>query len=727
MASATASDTVVFTSERLKQFFEPKSIALIGASDKSMWSIMVNGSLRACGFPGEIAYVNPRSPTVHGQPTVPSLAAIGAPVDLAFIMVNTSLVLPILQEMAAAGVQNAVILAGGFAEAGAEGQALQQQVVQIAKEHDLALLGPNCLGYLNYGHNVGAMPGVPANKLRRGGVGIASQSGATGNLMMTYATRQGIGLSAMISSGNEAVLSVNDAIEYLIDDSNTQVIAVFMESIRHPQAFVRAAKRARAIGKPIIAIKAGRSVASQRVAQAHTGALTGDDKVIDALFHQIGIMRVDSIEQLLTTADLFTKTGALAGRRLGFMSISGGLCDIGADIAEASGLELPAWSAATQQRLRELLPELGDIHNPLDTTGAAVNRPELLAQMAAVLEDDLGIDVLVTPQTYPEAGTPAEGFSKNMLTLIDQHLKSDRIPVLIPENSAIDMPPAAQEFLDTTRLKPAPGGMAETVRALGRIAAWSAALRANAGNPAEAQVISAITVEGDRTGAWSEHQARAFLAQQDVPVIPAKLVTSADDAAAAARTLGFPVVLKIASPDILHKSDIGGVKLNLRDEHAVRAAFDAVMQAAQEHAPRARIEGTLVSPMRSGGIELLVGVVHDASFGQVLAVGLGGIYVEVLKDASLRVLPIGRAEVQAMLDELHGKALLHGARGSNPANMDALTDAIMRVAQLAQALGDDLESLEINPLRVDGDQIEALDAVLTWRSLETPLTRMIVE
>jgi acyl-CoA synthetase (NDP forming) len=713
---ATGSDTA-FTADRLKQFFEPKSIALIGASDKSVWSMMVHASLRACQFPGQISYVNPRSETVHGQPTVPSLAAIGAPVDLAFIMVNTSLVLPILQEMAAAGVRNAVILAGGFAEAGAEGQVLQQEVVRVAREHDLALLGPNCLGYLNYGHRVGAMPGVPASKLRGGGVGIASQSGATGSLMMAYATRQGIGLSAMISSGNEAVLSINDSIEYLIDDANTQVIAVFMESIRQPAAFVRAARRARAAGKPIVAIKAGRSEASQRVAQAHTGALTGDDKVADALFRQLGITRVDSIEQLLTTADLFTKTGALAGRRLGFMAISGGLCDMGADLAAVSGLELPAWSAETQHKLRQLLPELGDIHNPFDTTGAAVNRPELLAQMAAVLETDTGIDVLVTPQSYPEDGSPTEGFSKNMLTLIDKHVKGDRIPVLIPENSAIDMQPGAQQFLDATSLKTAPGGMAETVRALGRIAAWSAAQRAHAEQQDQTQAIPSIALDGQPTGAWSEHQARGFLTQHDIPVIPARLVASADEGAAAARELGFPVALKIASPDIMHKSDIGGVKLSLAGEQAVREAFGQVMQAAQQHAPDARIEGALVSPMRSGGVELLVGVVRDPTFGPVLAVGIGGVFVELFKDASLRVLPVGRAEVRAMLDELQGAALLQGARGSKPADMDRLVDAIVRIAQVAQALGDDLESLEINPLRVEGDRIEALDAVLTWRHI----------
>jgi hypothetical protein len=349
-------------------------------------------------------------------------------------------------------------------------------------------------------------------------------------------------------------------------------------------------------------------------------------------------------------------------------------------------------------------------------TGAAVNRPELLAQMAAVLEDDPGIDVLVMPQSYPEDGSPSEGFSKNMLTLIDQHVKGDRIPVLIPENSAIDVQPGAIAFLDATRLKTAPGGMAETVRAVGRIAAWSLAQRASADHQDEVEAPPTITVNGERSGAWSEHAARSFLAQHDVPVVPARLTRSGDEAVAAARELGFPVVLKIASPDIMHKSDIGGVKLNLRDEPAVREAFDAVMQSAQQHAPDAMLEGVLVSPMRSGGLELLVGAVRDPNFGQVLAVGMGGIFVELFKDASLRVLPVRRAEVRAMLDELQGAALLHGARGSRPADMDGLVDAIVRVAHLAQALGDDLESLEINPLRVDGNQVEALDAVLTWQA-----------
>jgi succinyl-CoA synthetase beta subunit len=286
--------------------------------------------------------------------------------------------------------------------------------------------------------------------------------------------------------------------------------------------------------------------------------------------------------------------------------------------------------------------------------------------------------------------------------------------VIIPENTGIDTLLGAQQFFAATHLTTAPSGVAETVRSVGRIAAWSERQRAT-GQQGEAALPLGLPLPTGAQGSWSEHQAREFLAQQGLPVIPATLATSADAAAAAARELGFPVVLKIASPDILHKSDIGGVKLGLRDEAAVREAFAAVIQAAKEHAPEGRIEGALVSPMRSGGVELLAGVVHDPSFGQVLAVGLGGIFVEVLKDVSLRVLPISRGDARAMLDELQGRALLEGVRGTKPADLDAVADTILRVAQTAQALGDSLESLEINPLRVDGDQIEALDAVLTWR------------
>ena len=276
------------------------------------------------------------------------------------------------------------------------------------------------------------------------------------------------------------------------------------------------------------------------------------------------------------------------------------------------------------------------------------------------------------------------------------------------------MQPGAQQFLDELGLTAVSGGMPQAIRSLGHLAAWSA--RRAPDSATTSAIVPPIAPGGDTVGAWSEQRARELLARHGVPVIPAALATTADEAAAAANGLGYPVALKVVSADILHKSEIGGVRLDLRDEALVRDAFAAVNAAARIHAPGATIEGVLISPMRAGGVELLVGVVRDPTFGQVLAVGLGGIYVEVFKDASLRVLPVGQDEIRAILDELHGAPLLLGARGARPADLDALVAVIARVAAVAQGLGDTLESLEINPLRVEGDQIEALDAVVTWRA-----------
>lgn len=697
-----------FGIDRLRQVFEPRSIALVGASEKSMWSQMVHHGMARMGFGGELYYVNPNSPTVHGQPTVASLEAIGKPVDLAFVMVNNKMVPQVLEAMGASGTRNAVILASGFAEVGEEGRQRQAEMVRLAEAHDLALIGPNCLGFANLTVKTPAMPSLEG-KLRAGAVGIASQSGAIGNLLTQFAAKRGIGVSAMISSGNEAVLAVNDSLEYLVHDPNTKAIAMFMESVRHPEAFQRVARQAQAQGKPIVALKAGRSRASQRVAQAHTGALTGDDQVIDALFGQLGILRVDSLEELMVTAHMLGVTGRLPGRRAGFMAISGGLCGIAADIGEAAGLEFPEWSEGTKASLKELLPEIEMVENPFDSTGVPVNNPPLMAQLLDVLQRDPNIDVLITPQGIPEAGSVSEAFVKSMLDNISG-IEAQGKPILLTDNTDADVHPKVSEYLETLQFPVIPAGIALSVRALGHVARWSGLKVAT--TPADP---APITVDGDTTGAWSEHQARELLAQHGVPVIPSELASTPEGAAQAAAHIGFPVALKIVSKDILHKSDIGGVKLNLKDEAAVREAFAQVMQAAQIHAPQAQVDGVLVSPMRSGGTELLVGIVRDPNFGQVLAVGLGGIYVEVFKDAALHVLPATREDIRGMLDRLQGKALLEGVRGTKAANLDTLTEAIFKVAQLAQGLGERLESLEINPLVVDGDQVEALDAVLTWQ------------
>jgi acyl-CoA synthetase (NDP forming) len=712
---------IVFSTERLRTLFEPRSIALVGASDKSTWSLMIHVGLTQGGFGGKVYFINPRNSTVHGQPTVARLTDIGEPVDLCYIMVGTDAVLPVIQDMIAAGIHNAVVLTGGFAEQDDHGRALQEEITRLAAEHDLAIIGPNCMGYINITRSTEAMATLPERPILVGSVALISQSGALGGMMLNYAHTQNVGLSMLISTGNEAAVSVTDALQYAVEDEETKVIALFMETIREPDRFVQLARRAFERGKPVVVLKAGRSEVTARVALTHTGALTGDDRVIDALLRQLGIIRVNSIEELILTANAFAIVGQLSGRRLGIVAISGGACDLAADLAEDARIALPIFAEQTKNDLRGLLPVLGPANNPLDVTGAAMNNQDLMGNLLGVVTHDPGLDAVLCLMEPPTEDTPQARFVMNILMGIGLALERSSIPAFMIPIASNDVRESGRAFLERTGVPFLSGGIRLLIPALGKLMDWSERYRTAQAHESSApsEGVRAISLDDVATGSWSEYQARAFLEQQRIPVIPATLATSAEQAAEAARAMGFPVALKIASPDIVHKSDIGGVKLGLQNEDAVREAFTQVMGSAKAAVSAAHIEGVLVSPMRSGGVELLVGVTRDATWGQVLAVGMGGIWVELLKDTSLRVLPVTRDDVRAMLAELQGAKLLHGARGSKPADMDALVEVIYRTAELAQGLKADLESLEINPLRVDGSQIEALDAVITWQSSET--------
>ncbi len=707
---------IVFSTERLRTLFEPRSIALVGASDKSSWSHLIHVGLQEGGFKGRVYYINPRNPTVHGQPTVARLTDIEEAVDLCYIMVGTDAVLAVIQDMIAADIHNAVVLTGGFAEQDEHGRQLQEELTRLAAEHDLAIIGPNCMGYINVTQRTEAMASLPERPLIAGSVALISQSGALGGMMLNYAHTQNVGLSMLVSTGNEAAVSVTDALQYAVEDEATKVIAIFMETIREPDRFVQVARRALALGKPIVALKAGRSEVTARVALTHTGAMTGNDRVIDALLRQLGIVRVNSIEELIHTANIFAKVGMLASARIGVVAISGGVCDLVADLAEEAGMTLPAFGAETQNELRAMLPVLGVINNPFDTTGAAVNNQALMGNLFGVVSRDAGIDAAFCLMDLPASETPAARFVLSILESIGQALERAPIPTFLLQLADNDITAAGRAFLERTGIHFIPGGIRMVLPALGKLLTWQEQYRTAQANEQEiaASQVSAIPFSMPPTGSWSEHQARELLSQHGIPTIPAKLVHSAEQAVVAAQEMGFPVALKIASSDILHKSDIGGVKLGLRDAEEVRAAFASVMSSTQVVMPAPRIEGVLVSPMRTGGVELLVGITRDAMWGQVLAVGMGGIWVEVLNDTSLRILPVSRSDVRSMLTELQGAKLLQGVRGSKPADLDKVVDIIYHVAELAQGLRDHVESLEINPLRVDGSQIEALDAAIIW-------------
>jgi acyl-CoA synthetase (NDP forming) len=694
---------------------------------------------------------------------VPSLRDLPKPADLAFIMVPTGAVEDVIDDAGAAGVAGAIVLASGYRETGAKGRALEDRLVSRAAANGITLLGPNCLGFLNLHAQAGPYALTVPLPLEAGPVGIAMQSGALASVMLSFARSRAIGISTVASLGNEAMVTASDVINYLIEDEDTRAICLFLEQIGDPAAFAAAAERADRAGKPIVALKAGSSAAGSAAALAHTGSIAGDDAVVDAMLRQLNVIRVTSIEDLLTTGALLGSGRPPAGRRMGVLTASGGACDIIADRAAEHAIEIPAFAPSTAAAIEPHLPPFARVRNPLDVTGyfLANRRTSALTAIdhaldAAVEDPDLDFvffSGLTLPDVRPQ-DEPTATLLDDRVAWLGERMAAARIPVISVASTCVDVTPFGRDLLGRNGIHLL-GGMDLGVRAIGNAIRWAegrgrhwhgpapsqarpaahatadAAARAAAAHAtaadAAARAAAAHATAADAAadgqhypdGVWRETDARELLASFGVPLVPAELVSSVDGAAAAARQFGYPVALRISSAQIAHKSDIGGVELDLRTITQLRAGFKRVrtagQQATQQAAEDASIDGVTVSPMRTGGVELLAGISVDPVFGPVLAIGLGGVFVEVLGDVSLRVLPAGKDDVIAMLGELRGAPLLRGVRGRRPADLDALATVVVRIADAALSLGGSLSALEVNPLWVDGDQIEALDVLIVTR------------
>jgi len=696
--------------DRLTSLFRPRSVALVGASDKSTFSVLAYRNLVEFGF-GERTYlVNRRGAETHGQPTVTSCAQIGEPVDLAYLMVPQAGMLEALDDAAAAGIGNACVLSAGYAEAGEAGRAAQAELVRHAAGLGMVLLGPNHLGFANFtdGVPVCSIPELPRVP---GPVALLSQSGASSSAMLDFARMVNVGLSYLVTLGNEAMITAGHVLDFLVDDPGTKAVAVFMETVRDPETFHRAARRAAGAGKAIVVLKAGSSVLSARTAAAHTGALVGDDRVIDAVFADLGVIRVDSIEDMLITAGAAAALGRLERPGIGIVSISGGACDIVADRAEDLGGALPELAPATRDALAEIMPAYGTVQNPLDVTGAAVIDPTIFTRAVEVMSGDPSVGVVGIVNSLPWIDTGRPYMGQMFVDAIGAGMRAASCPTAYINQVLQPVTGYTRATMEHGGVPYVIPGLRQAVVALSNVAWWSEAAHTPDAVPAPEPVP--VPPPGQRRGKWSEHAARTLLSNAGIPVVPARLAGSADEAVKAAADLGGPLAVKLASADVLHKSDIGGVRLDVPpDEDAVRAAYQAVIAAAPAGA---RVDGVLISPMRRGGTELLVGVVPDPQWGPVLAVAIGGLFVEVLQDSALAPLPVTPGQAGRLLDRLRGRAVLDGARGAPPADRAALTAVIARIGDLALALADDLQSLEVNPLLAAGARIEALDAVVTWK------------
>lgn len=699
---------------RLTRLFYPQSIALVGASERSPWSQMLHANFQRLGYEGRVYSVNKNAASAHGYPGYTSCSAITEPVDVAYLFVPIDAIPDAFADVLAAGIKAIVILTSGFAETGEEGAALQSKLVRMAEAADAIFLGPNCLGFANLTIKASLTPAPNFLPLLPPKIGLVSQSGATNAQIADLAHDLNAGISIYIATGNEAMLDIAACVDFLVDDAHTQVIMVFAESIKDTTTFSTAARRALALGKAIVMLKVGTSELTARVAAAHTGSLVGNDKVFDAACRQLGVIRVHSLEDLVATAALLAYTGPIDPPGIGVVSISGGACTLIADRAQVHGVEIPAFSEATTQTLREMLPSAGDPINPFDITGVAMRDASLFDRALRAVSNDPRIGFVAAIYEMPwndnwhkvpqiEAiGSALSGIAKRG-AMINQAFRP--------------LTDKSREIMTQTGVPAVFGGIEGVIKALGQITAWTRRFHAGA---------DPQTLERPRRMAMrprGEREVLEYLGSRGVPVIPSKFARTRAEALALTAEFGGAVALKVASPDIEHKSDVGGVVLDVAGDLAVGAAFDAIMSSVRRARPDAAIEGILVSPMRTSGVELLVGTLRDSQWGAVMAVGLGGIWAEALGDTQLTLLPTTTEHVKLMLSKLRGARLLQGFRGAPPVDMDKLAQVIVAIGEAALQLGPDLEALEVNPLWAREAHIEALDGLAEWAATPPPVTR----
>lgn len=699
----------------LRSLFNARSIALVGATEKSAWCHILMHGLRSHGYTGGVHLVNPKGGEIFQQTAATSCAAIGAPVDLAVFMVPAAALEDALLDAARAGIRNAVVLTSGFSELGAEGAERQRRLADVARANGMALLGPNSLGFINFAANVPAMVIPPQRPVLKGGVAVVSQSGATAQAVASFAHQQNVGLSHLVALGNEATVGMAEVVDVLVEEESVKAIALFVETIRDSAGLIAVAGRALQAKKPIVVLKVGTAELTAKVAQAHTGALVGDDRVFDAACRQLGMIRVRSMEEMVVTANLLAHTGPIATRGLAVVSISGGACEMVADAAGEFGVALPPFAPATLESLRGALSELGaSTHNPLDVTGAAVAKPEMFRAVLAAAGADPAVGLVAAVYGLPSASNAVSARNGEALGHIAAGLAATGKPGFLLTQTLQPIDETSRRVMAEAGLTLATGGLRAAMQAVGHAFRWSQRCEqgphrsVRAGDP-QVPALASARPAGERA-------TLDFLRDRGVPVIPATVATTADEAVAAARAVGGdPVVLKIASPDIAHKTEAGGVLLDLQGDAAVADGFRRILGNVRAAAPDARIDGVIVSPMRPKGTELFVGVARDPQWGLALAVALGGVWVEALQDSSLRLLPVDRDAVVAMFGELRAAAILRGYRGSAGIDLEAVAEVVVRIGEAAAALGPDLASLEVNPLYVGPDgRVECLDALALW-------------
>jgi len=690
----------------LRHFFSPQSVAVVGASTRAgkVGHDILHNLIKA-GFEGEIYPINPSATEVLGLRAYPSVKEVEGRIDLAVVVVPAAAVAEVLEECGDKGIDSAIIISAGFKEAGPEGVAREKQLAEVAKRRGVRVVGPNCLGIIStrVGLDASFAPIFP----NQGSIALMSQSGALATAIIDWSVQHNIGFSKFVSFGNGVDVGVIDLLRAWEDDPETKVIVAYIEGLPDGPEFIRVAREV-SQKKPVIVVKSGSTQAGARAVSSHTGSLAGSERAYDAAFLQSGVIRARSVEELFDYAVAFAYQGLPASRRVAILTNAGGPGIMATDELERQGLFLASIDPGTIEKLRTKLPEASNFYNPVDCLGDADAARYDFAAEAVLADPNVdAVVALLTPQTSTQPLATAEGLA--------QAQTAARKPVLACFMGGGAMREAITHLSENhLPTYPYPERAVDSLAAMARYREWREEPPDEpVAIPADRDRVRAIFESLRREGrlALGEMEAREVLAAYGLTLPDYRLATTAEEAAQYGEEIGFPVVMKIVSPDILHKSDIGGVKLGVQDRQQAMDTFELMLLRAKRLMPRADLRGVSVQQMIRTGREVIVGSTRDPQFGPLVMFGLGGIYVEVLQDVTFRVAPFGKKHAGRMVAEIRTAGLLHGARGERPADMEAIEHVLLTVSQLVTDFPEIVE-MDINPLKVGepGQGAVAVDA-----------------
>ena len=689
----------------ISKLLRPRAVAVVGASEKSGFggdtcrNILENQADTSHVYP-----VNPKKETVFGKKCYPTLADLPEEIDLVILCTSQKTIVDFLKQAKAKGAGAAVVYASGYSEVGtAEGKAFEKELVDAAKALDMVVMGPNCAGYINFGDDIFSFAFIGDYKGKKGNIGFVSQSGQFCIDMMKSAEMK---YSFAISAGNSAMVQMEDYLNFLIDDSNTKVIALYLEGVKNPHKFEACLQKAMEKKKPVVILKAGRSPKGQATAASHTGSMAGSDKTYDAVFEKFGVIRADDMQDLRSTASLLATLRVLPKKpAFSAMCLSGGETAVSADTGFLHGIEYPDFSEVTLKKLNDMLPDFATPRNPLDMTAALCYDADAFASGITTVMSDPSIEMGLVGLTISDKVTVS-----NDIMFEGIRRAFEQIP---------DKPLAVMSFMEAARNKE----LVERFQNTGIPVLPTTKYGFRALQHLQ-DFISHDTIKREarlaipeahsaNTRALSEYESKKLLADNGVPVDLGYIAKTKAEIKEYAEKIGYPLVMKVESNDILHKSDVGGVMLNIKSLEQAEEAYDKILANAAQHAPNAKINGILMQKMLKAGTEMIIGLNSDPQFGPMLLVGMGGVFVEVFKDAALYPVPLNHDEALHMLQSLKSFKLLNGYRGNPPADIEALTDMMVKISDFAYRKKDTLKELDMNPLFVypKGEGVAIADAL----------------